>query len=69
VTEEDERPEAADFERLARERRRGLLAEFWAFLRQNKKWWLVPLLVVMGLMGLLVFLSASGLAPFLYPLF
>lgn len=71
----EEKPRAADesdparFERMAAGRDAGLLAEFWGFLRHNKKWWLLPILVVIGLFGLLVFLAGTGLAPFLYPLF
>ena len=57
------------FEDLAGAKRVGLLAEFWAFLKHNKKWWLMPILIVIGLLGLLVFLAGTGLAPFLYPVF
>ena len=47
----------------------SLLREFWLFLKEEKKWWLVPLLVVMGLVGALVVLAQlyPGLAPFVYP--
>ena len=42
--------------------------EFFQFLRQEKKWWLVPLvLVLLGLGIFIVFTSNSILAPFLYP--
>jgi len=46
----------------------GLLAEFWGFLRENKKWWLLPLLLALLLLGILVVLSGTGLTPFIYPL-
>ncbi len=47
-----------------------VLKEFLAFLRQEKKWWLVPLVVILVLLGLFLALSTSSpLAPFLYPLF
>jgi hypothetical protein len=55
--------------RLAREKRPGLVSEFWEFLRDNKKWWLLPILAVILLLGLLVFLGGSGAAPFIYTLF
>jgi hypothetical protein len=55
--------------RLAGEKRQGLLGEFWEFLKDNKKWWLLPILAVMLLLGLLVFLGGSGAAPFIYTLF
>jgi hypothetical protein len=49
--------------------RKSLVSEFWYFLMQNKKWWLLPILLLMGLMGLLVLLSGTGAAPFIYTLF
>ncbi len=58
-----------DLKELARARRRSLPAEFWDFLLQNKKWWLLPILFVLLLLGLLVFLGGSGAAPFIYTLF
>ena len=59
-----------EFEKAAAEEGRGgLLREFWGFLRENKKWWLLPILVVLLLFGLLIFLSGTGLAPFIYTLF
>ena len=47
-----------------------LLNEFWLFLKEEKKWWLVPMLVVMGLVAVLVFVTYAvpGVAPFIYPL-
>lgn len=45
-----------------------LLKEFLLFLRQEKKWWLVPLVVLLLALGaLIVFSSGSVLAPFMYP--
>ena len=56
-----------DFQRAAhREEPPSLLAEFWQFLRHNKKWWLLPILIVLLLFGLLIFLSGTGAAPFIY---
>jgi hypothetical protein len=46
----------------------GLLREFGEFLLYNKKWWLIPIIVVLALLGLLVVLSNTA-APFIYPLF
>ena len=57
------------FEKLSKEKRPGLIAEFWFFLKHNKKWWLIPILVILFLLGLLVILSASPAAPFIYSLF
>jgi hypothetical protein len=47
----------------------GIFSEFWAFLRYNKKWWLLPILVVILLLGVMVFLGSTGAAPFIYTLF
>ncbi len=47
-----------------------LLREFWQFLRERKKLWLLPLVFVLVLLGALIVLTAnSALAPFIYPLF
>jgi uncharacterized protein DUF5989 len=48
----------------------GFLAELWSFLRVRKKFWLLPVLIMMGLFGGLVLLSqGSAVAPFIYTLF
>jgi hypothetical protein len=48
----------------------GVLKELWDFIKHNKKFWLVPIIVILVLLGLLIFLSAgSPLAPFIYTLF
>jgi len=50
--------------------RSGLLNELWAFMRVRKKWWLLPIIVVMVAVGaLLVFAQGSALAPFIYTIF
>jgi len=47
-----------------------LVREFWMFMRERKKWWLLPILTVMVLVGmLLVFAQGSALAPFIYTIF
>ena len=60
--------DSAEFERLAKQERSSLVAEFWHFLKHNKKWWLLPILVVILLMGLLVALHTTGVGIFMYPL-
>lgn len=47
----------------------SLAAEFWQFLKENKKWWLIPILLSIALLGGLVLLSGTGAAPFIYTLF
>lgn len=51
-------------------KRRGLGGQVWAYMRVRKKWWLLPLLLVMIMVGaLLVFAQGSVLAPFIYTIF
>jgi hypothetical protein len=50
--------------------RSRVFAEFWQFLLQEKKYWLVPIVIVFALFGLLiVFSQSSAVAPFIYTLF
>lgn len=58
-----------DFLAQAGQKRGGIVREFLGFLRHNKKWWLLPIVLILLLLGLLVMLSGTALAPFLYPLF
>ena len=47
-----------------------LLYEMWLFLRENKKLWLVPMILTLVLIGgLLIFAQSSALAPFIYSIF
>jgi len=64
-------PKQNEFEQAAAEHgsQSGLLSELWGFLRNNKKWWLLPILAVLLIFGLLLLLSGTGLAPFIYTLF
>jgi hypothetical protein len=48
----------------------AIIREFFAFLRERRKWWIAPILVFLVLFGILViFASSSALAPFIYSLF
>jgi len=48
----------------------GLIGELWAFMRERKKLWLLPILVILlAVGGLLVFAQGSALAPFIYSIF
>jgi hypothetical protein len=59
-----------EFEKAASaEERSSLIQELWGFLKDNKKWWLLPILILLLLFGLLIVLSGTGLAPFIYTLF
>jgi drug/metabolite transporter superfamily protein YnfA len=64
------RREPTEFERAASVHSRGgFLIELWTFLKSNKKWWLLPIVIVFIILATLVFLSSTGLAPFIYTLF
>lgn len=58
-----------EFEHLSQQKRTLLVGEFIEFLKHNKKWWLLPILLILLGLGLLVLLSSSAVAPFIYPLF
>ncbi len=46
------------------------LKELWQFLRERKKWWLMPIVLVLLFLGLLIVMtSGSALGPFIYTLF
>ena len=48
----------------------SLMGQLWGYLKVRKKWWLLPILVVLLLVGaLLVFAQGSALAPFIYTIF
>lgn len=47
----------------------GLLSELWYLVNSNKKWWLVPFLIPLLLMGAIMILGGTGAAPFIYTLF
>jgi hypothetical protein len=58
-----------DFDRALSEKPAGFLRELWEFLGQNKKWWILPMAVVVGLLALLTLLSTTAAAPFIYTIF
>ncbi len=48
----------------------SILGELWHFMRVRKKWWLLPLLVIIVLLGLILIVAqGSPLAPFIYTIF
>jgi hypothetical protein len=49
--------------------RTSLIVEFWRFLKENKKWWLLPIILVLVLIGALLLMTATGVGPFIYTLF
>ena len=57
------------FASAGEEKEASLAGEIFAFLRHNKKWWLLPIILVLLAFGVLVILGSTGAAPFIYTLF
>ncbi len=58
-----------EFARLGTEQRASFIGEYMHFLKTNKKWWMLPLALVLLGFGVLMVLSSTGAAPFIYTLF
>ena len=65
----DDSQKSSEFEELGQERSPGLLKEVWIFIREEKIWWMGPIILVLLLVGILVTLTSTGAAPFIYTLF
>jgi hypothetical protein len=65
----ENKPPASD-NRPEKEENLSLPAEFWEFARHRKRYWLLPILIVLLLVSfLMIFAGSSTVAPFIYPLF
>ena len=62
------REDAGDFVAISQEKPAGIVREFLEFLAENKKWWLLPIVVVLVLCSLLA-VFATSFAPYIYTLF
>jgi hypothetical protein len=47
----------------------GVASDVWHYLRANNKWWLLPIIVICLTMGLVMLLSGTAVAPFIYTIF
>ncbi len=56
-----------EFEELSQEASMSLVREFFLFIKENKAWWMVPIIIVLGLIGGLAWFAGTGVAPFVYP--
>ncbi len=65
---QDDKPKSK-FEEAAKQEKTSLLSNIFGFMRQNKKWWLLPIIATMLIVGLLLVLSGTVVAPFIYTLF
>lgn len=69
-TDRDAEQKQADaFVREAERGSSGFVAEYIDFLRHNKKWWLTPIIIALLLVGALIVLGSTSVAPFIYTLF
>jgi hypothetical protein len=66
---QDPNSEKSDFLSQAATKRTGFVRDFASFLKQNKKWWLLPIIIAILGLGVLVILGGTGVAPFIYTLF
>jgi hypothetical protein len=69
MTEQNDRRGADLLAEKARQRRTSFLADYWQFLRHERKWWMLPVLVVLFLAGGVIVLAGTAGAPLLYALF
>jgi hypothetical protein len=65
----DPSKESTEFRELARTRRRSIWLDVWQLLREHKKWWLTPIVLMMLLLGWLALFAGGSAAPFIYTLF
>ena len=64
-----EKDKRTEFEKSGDQKEVGLVGEFVGMLKQNKKYWLIPLILILLLFGILIILGSSAAAPFIYTLF
>jgi len=57
------------FEQAQQEKQAGILKEFFLFLKHNKKYWMIPILITLLALAALVLLGGTAVAPFIYTLF
>lgn len=60
---------ASEFERVASEEKGNFFGDLWYMLRQNGKWWLLPIFIILLLFAGLMLLSGTAVAPFIYTIF
>lgn len=64
-----ERYDEARLSELASQRSTNIVSELWSFVRSNRKWWLLPILSSLLLIGAFLILATTGAAPLIYTLF
>jgi hypothetical protein len=61
--------ESTEFRELTRAKRRSTWLDAWQLLREHKKWWLTPIVLMLLLLGYLALFAGGSAAPFIYTLF
>ena len=69
IMTDDSKDSKNEFERAGQGANDSIVKEFIDFVFENKKWWMIPILLVLALVGLLAVLGSTGAAPFIYTLF
>ncbi len=69
MSDESEENAARAFAKAVDRPSTGVVGEFLAFLRQTRKWWLLPILLLLLVFGVLLVLAGTAAAPFIYTLF
>jgi hypothetical protein len=67
--QEDKQSKQSAFEASGEGKESSLLGEFCALLKHNRKYWLIPLVLILLVFGVLIILGSTGAAPFIYTLF
>ena len=57
------------FEKAQLEEQAGIIKEFFLFLKHNKKYWMIPILITLLALAALIILGGTAVAPFIYTLF
>jgi len=57
------------FEQAQQEKQTGIVKEFFLFLRYNKKYWMIPILITLLALAVLILLGGTAVAPFIYTIF
>lgn len=65
---QEEKKQSA-FEASGEEKPASLVGEFLAMMKENKKYWLIPLVLILLVFGVLIILGSTAAAPFIYTLF
>ncbi len=57
------------FEQAQQEPQTGIVKEFFLFLKHNKKYWMLPIVITLLALAVLIILGGTAVAPFIYTLF